>query len=98
MTSKIVPSEDWPPYRLLWSRLLVLARDPQTGEPTPWTHGMRRHPLATLGVILGLLLVVGLWWARRFWPVLVSFFLGALAGHVFWTLLVVVGSPAHVVP
>lgn len=90
-SSQIIPAEDWPPYRLLWSRLLVLARDPETGTPTPWTHGMRRNPLKTLAVLLGLLLVVILWNGRRFWPVLVGFLLGALAGHVFWALLL--GGP-----
>lgn len=82
MKSSLVPSEDWPPYRWLWTHVR-LARDPETGEPTPYTHGMRRHPAATL-VALGLVVVVAAWWARRFWPVLLSFAAGALVGHVFW--------------
>jgi len=82
MTSGLVPSEDWPPYRWLWTNLR-LARDPATGEPTPYTHGMRRHPATTI-VVLALVVVVAAWWARRFWPVLLSFSAGLLAGHVFW--------------
>ena len=80
----LVPSEEWPPYRWLWTTV-VLARDPVTREPTPYTHGMRRNPLATaatmLVVLLGTLRV-----AERFpkTSACCSFALGALAGHVFW--------------
>jgi len=81
--SKIVPSEDWPPYRWLWTHV-KLARDPETGEPTPYTHGMRRNPVKTVATIVAVLTVVVLWNARRFWPVIVSFATGLLAGHVFW--------------
>ena len=81
--STIVPSEDWPPYRWLWKNV-KLARDPDTGEPTPYTHGMRRHPLIFLTTVVAVLAVVLLWNARRFWPVLVSFLAGLLTGHVFW--------------
>lgn len=82
MKSSIVPSETWPPYRWLWTHV-VLARDPVTREPTPYTHGMRRNPLATLGVLLFVVVLLA-WWARRFWPIVLSFLAGALAGHVFW--------------
>lgn len=78
-----MPSEEWGPYRWLWQHVR-LARDPETGEPTPYTHGMRRNPKTTLALML-LGLVVLAWWARRFWPTLLAFLLGALAGHVFWT-------------
>lgn len=81
MKSSVVPSEDWPPYRWLWTHV-VLARN-YDGSPSPYTHGMRRHPKTTL-VVLALVVVFAAWWARRFWPTLLSFSAGALAGHVFW--------------
>jgi len=80
--SKIVPSEDWPPYRWLWTHV-VLARN-FDGSPSPYTHGMRRNPVKTIASIVAVLVLVVLWNARRFWPVIVSFATGLLAGHVFW--------------
>lgn len=81
--SALMPSEEWPPYRWLW-RTVVLARDPRTGEPTPYTHGMRRHPAATLAAMGAVLLVALLWNGRAHWRILAAFAVGALAGHVFW--------------
>lgn len=78
----LVPSENWPPYRWLWTRL-VLARDPESGEATPYTHGMRRHPLAFFSVI-ALVLVVVAWNARARWRILAAFGAGLLTGHVAW--------------
>jgi hypothetical protein len=79
----IIPAEDWPPYRWLWTHL-VLARDPDTGEATPYTHGMRRHALATAAALLLLLGVIVAWQTRSRWRAVLAFGLGALSGHVFW--------------
>lgn len=81
--SKIIPAEDWPPYRWLWTRV-VLARDPNTGEATPYTHGFRRNTKTWLPVF-ALFLAWNLWGARAsWWRVLLAFLLGALAGHLWW--------------
>lgn len=82
MTS-LLPSEEWPPYRWLWTHL-ALARDPATGEPTPWTHGLRRRWRVWLPLFL-----VALGWLvfggrGSWWRVLLAFGLGALAGHAWW--------------
>lgn len=81
-SSSLMPSEEWPPYRWVWSHL-VLGRN-ERGEPIPYTHVMRRNPKVVLPAMLGLLAVFLLWSGRKWWPTLLAFSLGALAGHVWW--------------
>ncbi len=83
MPSVIIPAEDWPPYRWLWTHV-PLARHPDTGEPTPWTHGFRRNTKAWLPVF-GVVLVWLTWGGRpAWWRTLLGFGLGFLAGHIWW--------------
>lgn len=85
----VIPAEDWPPYRWLWTHL-VLARDPETGEPTPYTHGVRRNTAVWLPILILLVVLVIVWLAsRRFervpvWALVVLVALGLLAGHFWW--------------
>lgn len=79
----LLPSEEWGPYKALWSRHLILARD-EHGNPTPWTHGVRRNKTLWVPVFLVVVawLVLG---SRESWRrVLLAFGLGFLAGHFFW--------------
>lgn len=83
-----MPSEDWPPYRWLWTHV-VLARDPDTGEPTPYTHGVRRNTTVWLPIFI-LSAVALVWrtdtsrWGRPDWRSICCLGLGFLAGHFWW--------------
>jgi len=80
---RVIPAEDWPPYRWLWATV-VLARDPETGQPTPYTHGVRRHPKVWIPVC-AVVLAWLVWSAgRSWWRSLLAFAAGILAGHFWW--------------
>lgn len=90
MSSSVIPAEDWPPYRWLWTNV-VLARDPETGEPTPYTHGVRRNTVVWLPLFV--LVALRLAWddeARLTklggpdWRSILALALGLLAGHFWW--------------
>jgi len=81
VSSSLIPAEDWPPYRWLWTNI-PLSRDDE-GNPRPFTHGMRAN-WQTFAVVVVLILVLAVWWARSLWPVIAAFLVGALAGHVLW--------------
>lgn len=74
LRGRLVPSEQWPPYRWLWTRV----------GGRPWTHIMRDNPRTYFATLLPLLGLVIAWNGRRFWPVLAAFAIGLLTGHVWW--------------
>lgn len=83
-----MPSEEWPPYKWVWSHL-VLARDPVTGEPTPYTHGVRRNKSVWVPIFLVLAVLLVVYGSTRrtrvhVWVLLVLLVLGFLGGHFFW--------------
>ncbi len=79
-----MPSEEWGPYKALWSEHLVLARDEYTGRPVPWTHGVRRHWRVWVPAFV-VLVAWQAWGARsKWWRVVCAFLTGLLAGHFFW--------------
>lgn len=91
--SGVIPAEDWPPYRWVWTRFGPT--NPETGERHPFTHGARWSPL---GWVLFMLLVMGwlVWGARgSWWRVLLAFALGFLAGHFWWVLAVLYLGPGQ---
>ena len=80
--SSLVPSENWPPYRWLWTHL-VLARN-YDGSPAPYTHGVRRNKAIWVPIFAALLVVMLVQASSRWWRVLLAAALGFLAGHFFW--------------
>lgn len=83
MSSSVIPAEDWPPYKWLWTTV-VLSRDDE-GEPRPYTHGMRANWQTFLAVVLVVLLIAA-WNAKRhpLWALLVVGLAMFLTGHVLW--------------
>ena len=77
-----MPSELWGPYHWVWSRFGF--HNPKTGFREPFTWTSRRNWKITLALVVALLVVFIVWNTWRFWPVILSFVLGAFAGHVFW--------------
>lgn len=71
---EVIPSEEWPPYKWLWSRI----------GGRPWTHIMRDHPSLVVPVAVAMLVLACAWAGWHWWKVLLSFFLGMVTGHVFW--------------
>jgi hypothetical protein len=67
---------------------IVLSRNPETGEPEPWTFGVRRNS-RTWKVVFGLATLVSLVFASRqkkvswLWLIVAVLF-GYLMGHFFW--------------
>lgn len=90
-TSSIIPAEDWPPYKWLWSNL-ALSRD-EEGNPRPYTHGMRANWQAFVVVTL-LVVLIAAWNVKRhpYWALAVVGLALLLAGHVLWA-----GQPLGVI-
>lgn len=71
---KIIPSEDWPPYKWLWTRF----------GGRPWTHIMRDNPKSFLAVFIPVVLLLLFWNGWKYWKTLLIFAVGFLTGHVWW--------------
>jgi len=66
-------SENWAPYRALWSRL----------GGRPWTHVLREHPLKFAAAV-ALAFAAATIGKGRAWAAALAFLAGLMAGHVLW--------------
>ena len=85
--SGMMPSEEWGPYRWLWTHL-VLATDGR-GNAVPYTHGIRANKRFWVPIFVLLFVVLFAYALSRrarvhAWVLVALALLGFLAGHFFW--------------